>query len=57
MSTHETPMVRWYWDQVGGTLIEDFIAVKREGDRGQRLLDAVIMAVLELDRKTKRRAP
>ena len=43
MSTHETPMVRWYWDQVGGTLIEDFIAVKREGDRGQRLLDAVIL--------------
>ncbi len=43
MSKHESPMVRWYWDQVGGTLIEDFIAVKREGDRGQRLLDAVIL--------------
>jgi len=28
MSKHETPMTRWYWQQVGGTLIEEFRAVR-----------------------------
>jgi hypothetical protein len=29
MSKHETPMTRWYWRQVGGTLIEEFVAVEK----------------------------
>ena len=43
MSKHETPMTRWYWQQVGGTLIEEFMAVRRSKDCGRRLLDGVIV--------------
>ena len=43
MSKLETPMTRAYWDEVGGTLIEEFQVVKRTPTRGQRLLDAVII--------------
>jgi hypothetical protein len=43
MSKHETCMTRWYWRQVGGTLIEEFCAVNRTGDCGQRLIDGVII--------------
>jgi hypothetical protein len=41
MSKHETPMTRWYWQQVGGTLIEEFCAVPRSHSCGTRLLDGV----------------
>jgi len=43
MSKHETPMTRWYWKQVGGTLVEEFVAVAGGSDRGRRVLDAVIL--------------
>jgi len=43
MSKLETPMTRWYWQQVGGTLIEEFCAVSRSGSCGARLLDGVIV--------------
>ena len=43
MSKHETPLIRRYWEQVGGTLIEEFLAVRRTETCGQRLLDAVIL--------------
>jgi hypothetical protein len=43
MSYHETPMTRWYWQQVGGTLIEEFIAVERTPTCGRRVLDGVII--------------
>lgn len=43
MSKHETPMIRAYWSQVGGTLIEEFPVVRRTATCGQRLLDAVIL--------------
>ncbi len=43
MSSHETPMTRWYWEQVRGTLIEDFVAVQRTADAGQRIIDALIL--------------
>jgi hypothetical protein len=43
MSTHETPMTRWYWQQVGGTLIEEFVAVKGTATCGRRVLDGVII--------------
>ena len=43
MSKNETPMTRWYWKQVGGTLIEEFIVVHGGADRGIRVLDAIIL--------------
>lgn len=43
MSKLETPMTRWYWQQVGGTLIEEFCAVRRTRTCGPRLLDGVII--------------
>jgi len=43
MSKLETPMTRWYWQQVGGTLIEEFPVVEKTATCGRRLLDAVII--------------
>ena len=43
MSKRETPMTRWYWEQVGGTLIEEFPAVRSSATCGQRLFDDVII--------------
>ncbi len=43
MSKRETPMTRWYWQQMGGTLVEEFCAVPRSQTCGIRLLDAVII--------------
>ena len=36
-------MTRWYWQQVGGTLIEEFVAVKGTSNCGVRVLDGVII--------------
>ena len=43
MSKNETPLIRQYWEKIGGTLIEEFPVVKRTPTCGQRLLDAVIL--------------
>jgi hypothetical protein len=43
MSRHETPMILEYWNQVGGTLIEEFQMVKRGPLCGPRRADAVIV--------------
>jgi hypothetical protein len=43
MSKHETPMTRWYWQQVGGTLIEEFCAVRRSKSCEVRRIDGVII--------------
>jgi len=43
MSKLETPMTRWYWQQVGGTLIEEFCAVSRSPGCAARTLDGVII--------------
>jgi hypothetical protein len=43
MSKHETQMTRWYWKQIGGTLVEEFIVVYSGADRGKRVLDAIII--------------
>jgi hypothetical protein len=43
MSKHEMPMIRWYWQQVGGTLIEEFCAVPRSQDCSNRMIDGVII--------------
>jgi len=43
MSKHETPMTRLYWQQAGGTLIEEFCAVPRSSNCGVRLIDGIII--------------
>ena len=43
MSKLETPMTRRYWEHIGGTLIEEFQAVKPTATCGGRWLDAVIL--------------
>lgn len=43
MSKLETPMTRWYWQQIGGTLVEEFCAVRPSRTCGIRLLDGVII--------------
>jgi hypothetical protein len=43
MSKHETPLTRWYWEKVGGLLIEEFPVVKASPNQAKRLLDGLIV--------------
>lgn len=45
MSKRETPMTRWLWGQIGGTLVEEFPVVLPKGNPqlGRRLLDGLIV--------------
>ena len=43
MSKHETPLTRKYWNEIGGTLIEEFPAAQRGDNNSQRLLDGIIL--------------
>ena len=43
MSKLETPLTRRYWKSVGGTLMEEFRAVRRSAVQEQRFLDGVIV--------------
>ena len=43
MSKHETPLTRAYWQGIGGTLIEEFLAVKASKVNARRLIDGVII--------------
>ena len=43
MSKHETPLTSRFWKSVGGTLIEEFPAVKRTDSNSKRLMDGVII--------------
>jgi len=43
MSKRETPMTRWYWQQVGGLLIEEFQVVSQGDGQGRRLVDGLIV--------------
>lgn len=43
MSKWEAPLTRRYWQEIGGTLIEEFPAVRRGDGNAQRLLDGVII--------------
>jgi len=43
MSTLETDMTLWYWGQRGGTLIEEFMVVKRGPQQARRLVDGLIL--------------
>lgn len=36
-------MTIWYWEQVGGTLIEEFLVVKAGDGHGNRALDGLIV--------------
>jgi len=51
MSKLETPMIMWFWESVGGTLILEFQAVPRASDVGRRRLDAVILPFAHRRRK------
>jgi hypothetical protein len=53
MSKRETPMTRWYWQQIGGILIEEFCVVSRGCNCGERRLDGVIVK----DAETRIAAP
>jgi len=37
-------MTRWYWQQVGGLLIEEFQVVSQSDGSGRRLVDGLIVA-------------
>ena len=43
MSKLETPLTRRYWRSVGGTLMEEFRAVRASATQGRRDLDGVII--------------
>jgi hypothetical protein len=43
MSKHETPMTRWYWSQVGGTLVEEFALARRSSTSSARWADGLVL--------------
>lgn len=43
MTKRETPMIREYGESVGGTLVEEFLAVRPSASAGRRSIDAVIL--------------
>lgn len=43
MSKHETWKTRKYWEQIGGLLIEEFVAVPSTKSQGRRLIDGLIV--------------
>ena len=43
MSKRETPLTHHYWETVGGTLIEEFVAVLPSDSNARRLMDGVII--------------
>jgi hypothetical protein len=43
MSSRETPMIKKFWNSVGGTLIEEFQMVRGSNNCGPRRADAVIV--------------
>jgi hypothetical protein len=43
MNTLETRMTRWYWRQVGGTLVEEFPIVPRSSGGSQQVVDGIII--------------
>lgn len=43
MSKIETPMTRWYWQTMGGLLIEEFTMVKPTPTNAPRYLDGLIV--------------
>jgi hypothetical protein len=43
VSKHETPLTRAYWEEIGGTLIEEYCAVRKTPTTGRRLIDGVVV--------------
>lgn len=43
MSLKETPMTQWYWNTVGGILIEEYSVVPRGSHQGGRWVDGLII--------------
>ena len=43
MSKLETPMTRWYWSQMGGTLVEEFQLTPMTGNSSVRRVDGLIL--------------
>ena len=43
MSKRETPMTLWYWQQIGGALVEEYPVVSRSSTQGNRQLDGLII--------------
>lgn len=43
VSKRETPITRWYWNQIGGLLIEEFTLVRGSSTNSPRYADAVIV--------------
>ena len=43
MSLRETPLTRRYWRAIGGTLVEEFSAVRRTKEQGRRLIDGIVI--------------
>ena len=51
MSKHETWRTRYYWEQVGGLLIEEYPVVSRGKDHSNREIDGVIVLGEPKERK------
>ena len=43
MSKHETPISRWYWQQLGRLLVEEYCLIERGRQCVRRLADAVVL--------------
>lgn len=54
MSKLEAPITRWYWEKVGGLLIEEFPVVKASSSQGPRYLDGLIVLGEPTSRSTSR---
>jgi hypothetical protein len=50
MSKHETPMTLWYWEKVGGILIEEFMVVPKSSGACRRLVDGIIIKSTKKER-------
>lgn len=43
MSKHETWRTRQYWNNIGGLLIEEFVAIRGSKENGSRVIDGLIV--------------
>ena len=50
MSLKETKITRWYWKQIGGTLIEEYCVVQGRSGQGGRWVDGLIILGTEKKR-------
>ncbi|MCI4671818.1 MAG: hypothetical protein MRZ79_26990 [Bacteroidia bacterium] len=43
MSKHESWRTRQYWEEIGGLLIEEYVAVRGNSEQGRRAIDGLIV--------------